>query len=27
LLPRRIGWTDNLLIFFNEWLAKVWAAG
>ena len=23
LLPRRPGWTDNLLIFFFEWLAKV----
>jgi len=26
LLPRRPGWTDNLLIFF-EWLAKVRATG
>ena len=29
LLPRRPGWTDNLLIFFfySEWLAKVRATG
>ena len=27
LLPRRPGWTDNLLNFFVEWLAKVTATG
>jgi len=27
LLPRRPGWTDNFLIFFFEWLAKVGATG
>ena len=27
LLPRRPGWTDNLLRTFSEWLAKVWATG
>ena len=27
LLPRRPGWTDNVLIFFFEWLAKVRATG
>jgi len=27
LLPRRPGWTDNLLNFFFEWLAKVRATG
>ena len=27
LLPRRPGWTDNLLIFFFEWLAKVRTTG
>jgi len=27
LLPRRPGWTDNILIFFFEWLAKVRATG
>jgi len=27
LLPRRPGWTDNLMIFFFEWLAKVRATG
>jgi hypothetical protein len=25
-LPRRSGWTDNILIFF-DWLAKVRATG
>jgi len=27
LLPRRPGWTDNILTFFFEWLAKVRAMG
>ena len=27
LLPRRPGWTDNLLNFFLEWLAEVKASG
>jgi len=27
LLPRRPGWTDNLLEFFFEWLAKIRATG
>jgi len=27
LLPRRPGWTDNLLIFFFEWLARVRVMG
>ena len=27
LLPQRPGWTDNLLIFFFEWLAKVRPTG
>ena len=25
-MPRRPGWTDNLLNCFFEWLAKVWVA-
>jgi len=27
VLSRRPGWTDNLLNFFFEWLAEVWATG